>query len=270
MRLGRDREVRLASGRRTRTRSAAARGRYVGSRLAAVPPDVAVDATLRAAAPWQVIRGRGVGEAVDVRAEDLRHKRRERRMGHLVVFCVDASGSMAAQRRMEAAKTALLSLLTDCYQRRDRVAFVAFRKDRAEVLLPPSSSVELAARRLRELPTGGRTPLAAGLAKSREVILEGLRRPPKTRPLLVLVTDGRANTALGAGPILPELDACARALAEIPGLDALVVDTEAKGNVLRADLAARVAATLGAPCVAVEELEADALAGWVREATRSG
>ena len=264
--LRRDRWARTGQGRRTPTRTASRSGRYVGVRLSDAPPDVAVDATLRAAAPWQRARGRAPGGPVDVRPEDVRHKRRERRMGHLVVLCVDASGSMGAHSRMEAAKAAALSLLHDCYQRRDRVALVGFRRDRAEVLLPPCTSPELAARRLRDLPTGGRTPLAAGLVRCHEVVREASLRWPRIRPLVVLISDGRANVGLGTGPLLEELDACARALGKLPGLDALVVDTEARSNLLRTGLTERIARHLGAPVLPVEELRADELFGWVRRA----
>jgi magnesium chelatase subunit D len=124
---------------------------------------VALAATLRAAAPHQKSRGRGsVGPGISVHPEDLREKVREGREGNLILFVVDASGSMAARRRMSAVKGAVLSLLADAYQRRDKVGLVSFRGEGARVLLPPTASVELAAPRLEELPTGGRTPLGGG------------------------------------------------------------------------------------------------------------
>jgi len=266
IRFARDRITRRASGRRTRTRTSGRSGRSVGIRTRIDSNDVALDATLRAAAPWQVHRGREPGGRVEVRMEDLRHRRRERRMGHLVVFCVDASGSMGVKRRMAASKTAILSLLHDCYQRRDKVALVAFRKDRADVLLPPTSSIALAHRRLKDLPTGGRTPLASALMVTRRLILEAARRHPKIRPVLVMTTDGRATVGSGGRPLLEEVDLCARWLASTPGLDSLVIDTEPKGNALKTDRARRLASSLGARYVCVDDLEAADLVRWVRGA----
>jgi magnesium chelatase subunit D len=110
-----------------------------------------------------------------------------------VLFCVDASGSMAARKRMEQVKTAILSLLLDAYQRRDKVGLVTFRGDAAEVALPPTHSVDIAARRLAELPAGGRTPLAEGLLTAAEVLRVEAVRDPRRRPLLIVITDGRAT-----------------------------------------------------------------------------
>ncbi len=149
-----------AAGRRSRARTE--HGRTTGSRR----PEGALTklhlaATVRAAAPHQRARGR-VGRGLVVRRDDLRQATREGREGNLVLFVVDASGSMAARQRMSAVKGAVLSLLLDAYQRRDKVGLVTFRGREAEVALPPTSSVDAAAARLESLPTGGRTPLAAG------------------------------------------------------------------------------------------------------------
>jgi magnesium chelatase subunit D len=130
-----------------------------------------------------------------LRHEDLRETRREGREGNLVLFLVDASGSMAARARMGAVKGAVLSLLLDAYQRRDKVGMITFSGSAARVLLPPTSSVEAAAGRLADLPTGGRTPLAAGLLRAHEVLRTERLRDPDRRPLLVVVTDGRATSA---------------------------------------------------------------------------
>jgi magnesium chelatase subunit D len=130
-----------------------------------------------------------------LRREDLREARREGREGNLILFLVDASGSMAARARMGAVKGAVLSLLLDAYQRRDKVGLITFRGSAARVLLPPTSSVEAAAARLAELPTGGRTPLAAGLLRAHEVLRTERLRDPDRRPLLVVVTDGRATSS---------------------------------------------------------------------------
>jgi magnesium chelatase subunit D len=179
----------------------------------------------------------------------LREKVREGREGNLILFVVDASGSMAARRRMSAVKGAILSLLADAYQRRDKVGLVSFRGEGAQLLLPPTTSVELAAPRLKELPTGGRTPLAAGLEKTAEVLKRAELRDAERRSLLVLLTDGRAT----AGPDPRRAAIGLRAL----GVASVVVDTE-EGYV-RLGMAGEVADSLDARCLRLEDLRADSL-----------
>jgi magnesium chelatase subunit D len=236
-----------------RSRSVGETGHPVGDRDAGGRTrDLALAATVRAAAPHQKKRGRERPGLV-VRAQDLRENVREGREGNLIVFAVDASGSMAARKRMSAVKGAVLSLLSDAYQRRDKVALISFRGEGAHVMLPPTSSIELAASRLEDLPTGGRTPLAAGLAKADEVLRrEGLRDAGR-RPMLVLLTDGRATT----GPDPREASVGLRAL----GVASFVVDTE-EGHV-RLGMAAEVADALGARCLRLEELRAESLVNLV-------
>jgi magnesium chelatase subunit D len=168
---------------------------------------VHLTATLTAAAPYQVQRGRTGPGGLRLRREDLREARREGREGNLILFLVDASGSMAARARMGAVKGAVLSLLLDAYQRRDKVGMITFRGSAARVLLPPTSSVEAAAARLAELPTGGRTPLAAGLLRAHEVLRTERLRDPDRRPLLVVVTDGRATSSGAAASGSPAASA---------------------------------------------------------------
>ena len=251
-----------AWGRRSRAR--ADWGRPVGDEPVGSGParDLSPAGTLRAAAPWQRARGRR-GPGLVLRREDLRRHVREGREGNLVLFVVDASGSMAARRRMAAVKGAVLSLLLDAYQRRDRVGLVAFRGAGAEVLLAPTASVELAARHLASLPAGGRTPLAAGLARARELLAVEAVRDPRRRPLVVLVTDGRANAAGGVERAREEAAALAAR-----GVGAVVVDTE--DGAVRLGLARALAGALGAPCVRLEELAAQPLAGMVRAVAGTG
>ncbi len=223
-----------------RSRAATDSGRSVGARTPAATSaagirDVHLAATLAAAAPHQRRRGRTAPGLLLERA-DLREHRREARESNLVLFLVDASGSMAARRRMEAVKGAVLSLLLDAYQRRDKVGLVSFRGAGAELLLPPTWSADAAARRLREMPAGGRTPLAAGLAQARAVLRRERLRDPLRRPLLVVVTDGR-HTA-GGDP------AAAAAGLHRDRVAAVVVDCES--GPVRLGLAAGLAQPLGA------------------------
>ena len=249
-----------AAGRRSR--AVTDTGRSVGAR----PPqpgaparDVHLAATLMAGAPHQQRRGRtGPGLLLD--RDDLREHRREGRESNLVLFVVDASGSMAARRRMTAVKGAVLSLLLDAYQRRDKVGLVTFRGAGAELLLPPTSSVDAAARRLETMPSGGRTPLAAGLAEAHATLGRERLRDPQRRPLLVLVTDGR-HTA--GGP--PELAASALRRA---GVAAVVVDCEA--GPVRLGLAAGLAQLLGAEYLRLDGLAAGGQRGPGRQAPDRG
>jgi magnesium chelatase subunit D len=232
-----------------RSRVVGDHGHPVGDREAGeTPEDIALAATVRAAAPHQRARGRDKSGLI-LRREDLRRNVREGREGNLVLFVVDASGSMAARSRMAAVKGAVLSLLTDAYQRRDKVGLVSFRGEGARVLLPPTSGVELAASRLADLPTGGRTPLAAGLEKAAEVLMRERTREKERRPLLVILTDGRAT----AGP-----DPCGAAAGlRRLGAASVVVDTE-QGYV-RLGMAGTLAEALEARCLRLEELRADTL-----------
>jgi magnesium chelatase subunit D len=232
-----------------RSRVVGEHGHPVGDRQAGeTSEDIALAATVRSAAPHQRARGRDEAGLV-LRREDLRTNLREGREGNLVLFVVDASGSMAARSRMAAVKGAVLSLLTDAYQRRDKVGLVSFRGEGARVLLPPTSGVELAASRLADLPTGGRTPLAAGLEKAAEILMRERTREKERRPLILVLTDGRTTAG-------PDPRAAAAALRRL-GISSVVVDTE-EGYV-RLGMAAALAEALGARCLRLEELRADAL-----------
>ncbi|TDC40337.1 putative cobaltochelatase [Micromonospora sp. KC213] len=225
-------------GRRSRARTG--RGRTTGARLPARRAGALhLPATLRAAAPHQHGRGRRGGPLV-LRPTDLREAVREGREGNLVLFVVDASGSMGARQRMAAVKGAVLALLTDAYQRRDKVAVVAFRGTGAQTLLPATSSVLAASTRLADLPTGGRTPLAEGLLAAADLLRVQRLRDPKRRPLVLVVTDGRAT----AGP--HPLDRAARAAAVLAASGASCVVVDCESGPVRLDLAGRLAAQLGA------------------------
>ncbi|MEV6906632.1 putative cobaltochelatase [Amycolatopsis sp. NPDC051071] len=244
-----------AAGRRSR--AITDNGRTIGVQPAGVKeghPHLL--ATVRAAAPHQRSRGRG-GAGLVVRAQDLRFARREGREGNLVLFCVDASGSMGARQRMREVKTAVLSLLLDAYQRRDKVGLVTFRASGAELALPPTISVDAAASRLDGLATGGRTPLAEGLLEAARVLRIEAVRDPRRRPLLVVVTDGRATSGADA---VKRAQQAAGLLAG--NVTAVVMDCES--GKMRLGLAAELAGHLDAEHVPVAEVAADTLAGAVR------
>jgi magnesium chelatase subunit D len=214
--------------------------------------------TVRAAAPHQVARGRTTG-ALRFRSEDLRVATREGKEANLILFCVDASGSMAARKRMEQVKTAILSLLLDAYRRRDKVGLVTFRGSTADLALPPTHSIEIAARRLTELPAGGRTPLAEGLLEAARVLDLERVRDPRRRPLLVVVTDGRATAGTDA---VARSRQAARHLAG-QRVEAVVVDCET--GPFRLGLAAELARHLMAEHVPMAEVSAADLTRLTRE-----
>jgi magnesium chelatase subunit D len=223
--LPRDRQTKKGPGSRTRARSADHTGRYVRSTLdPAGAPDLALDATLRAAAPYQVMREKG-NLALAVTEPDLRYKVRERRIGRHILFVVDASGSMGADRRMAKTKAAILSLLLDAYQKRERVGLIVFRGVSARVALPFTHSVEMAQRYLAHLPTGGKTPLSHALHLSQEILQQEKAKHPQDAFLLVLITDGRANISLGGGSPMEEVKELGRQFQSL-GVHSLILDTE--------------------------------------------
>ncbi|WP_328441312.1 putative cobaltochelatase [Streptomyces sp. NBC_00444] len=249
-----------AAGRRSRARTE--HGRTTGARRPrGALTKLHLAATVQAAAPHQRARGR-VGRGLVVRRDDLRQATREGREGNLVLFVVDASGSMAARQRMSAVKGAVVSLLLDAYQRRDKVGLVTFRGSSAEVALPPTSSVDAAAARLESLPTGGRTPLAAGLLKAHDVLRVERLRDPARRALVVVVTDGRAT----GGPEPVVMAGRAARLFAAEGIASVVVDCEA--GPVRLGLAGQLAGELGGTAVTLDELRADSIAGLVKDVQR--
>ncbi|GAA0626062.1 putative cobaltochelatase [Kribbella sandramycini] len=216
-------------------------------------------ATIRSAAPHQHARGRS-GAGLTVRPTDVRLAVREGREGNLVLFSVDASGSMGTKKRMGEVKTAIVSLLLDAYQRRDTVGLVTFAGAEATVALPPTGSVETAVRRLESLPTGGRTPLAEGLLRAADVLRIAAIRDPRRRPLLVLVTDGRATHGENA---FAKARQAAAWLAQ-RGIATVVVDCEPRRGV-RLGLAGELAADLGAEYLDLGEVAAGNLVRAVTE-----
>ncbi len=264
-----DRRIRSAGGRRSRTRTTRKRGRYVGARPSPRDPsDLAFDATLRAAAPYQRVRRQqsSDGPALRLRPYDYRKKIRVRRAANLILFLVDASWSMAVAERMEATKGAVMSLLTDAYQRRDRVGMIVFQKDRATLVLPPTNSVELAKRMLVNLPVGGKTPLSAGLWLAAQTVQRELRRYPELRPLLVILTDGAGNVSMGDMPPLEEAYHIAEQIKE-QGIRSVVINMEDASY--DKGYAQALADHLGGVCYNVASLRADALLNMVRGELKS-
>jgi magnesium chelatase subunit D len=235
------------------------RGREVRAVPDVRPTDLAVTATLH----HSLMRTGGLSPAgrLEVTAEDLHQKVKAGRQGNLMLFVVDASGSMAALQRMEMVKTTVLSLLRDAYERRDEVGVIAFRGTQAELLLSPTRSVDTAEKQLRDLPTGGRTPLAHALQVAADVLNRnsGASRP---EPLLIVVSDGKANVALdGTGDAWQQSLEYAQAFGR-KAVPALVLDTEV--GFVRMGRAGELAAALGAQCLSLEEFSAETLALTIR------
>ncbi|WP_406282095.1 magnesium chelatase subunit D family protein [Nocardia sp. NBC_00881] len=243
-----------APGRRSRAESR--HGRVVRS-SADTSSGLHLLGTVFAAAPHQRARGRGAGP-LKLAADDLRGAYREGREGNLVVFVVDASGSMAARDRLSAVTGAVVALLRDAYQRRDKVAVITVRGTEAELVLPPTSSVDIAVRRLSAMRTGGKTPLAAGLLKARDVVRRERVRDPRRRPMLVLLTDGRATG--GIDPV--GRGRAAAGLLAKDAVTAIVVDCER--GMIRLGLAADLARDLRGGYLRLAELTGDSVADIVR------
>lgn len=250
--------ARRRSGRRSRTRTERKRGRYIQARPAGEnPTDIAFDATIRAAAPHQLGRVEQREKvAFAIQKQDLQRKVRVKRTSNLVLFVVDASWSMAVAERMAATKGAILSLLTDAYQRRDSVGLVVFQKDRANLILPPTNSVQLAQRALADIPVGGKTPLSAGLFLAHEVITREQRLHPDVLPLMILLTDGAGNVSLSDRPPQQEAHQLAEQIASAD-IRSVVINMEHAA--FDQGLANSLAEHLKAPCYTLSELRAENL-----------
>lgn len=259
-----DRLTRKHSGRRSQTRTDRKRGRYIQSRAAlGKTDDLAFDATLRAAAPYQKQRhAMRKRVAFAIRPSDFQRKIRVKRTANLVLFVVDASWSMAVAERMAATKGAILSLLADAYQRRDRVGLVVFQKNQASLVLPPTNSVELARRALVDIPVGGKTPLSAGLHLAHQVLQREETLHPDVQPLLILLTDGAGNVSMSGLPPQEETHRIAQKIAE-DQIRAVVINMEHAA--FDQGLANDLANYLKAPCYTLHELKAENLYKAVRE-----
>jgi Mg-chelatase subunit ChlD len=270
-----DRITRNKAGRRSTSRTERKRGRYIRARPQGEGRvvDLAFDATLRAAAVHQKTRRQALADASPktdpqvespkflIRRADYQKKVRVRRTANLVVFVVDASWSMAVAERMAATKGAIMSLLTDAYQRRDRVGLIVFQKNAATLILPPTSSVELAQKALGDIPVGGKTPLAAGLTLSYQVVMREKRLHPEVMPLLIILTDGAGNVSIGNLP--PQVEAYRIAnLIRDENIRAVVINMEHAA--FDQGLARKLAENLDAACLSLRELHAETLYAAVK------
>jgi len=262
-----DQMTRRTAGKRSYTKTERKRGRYIQARPArGKPRDVAFDATLRAAAPFQLRRDRSE-RALAVERQDIHDKVRVRRASNLVLFVVDASWSMAAAERMEATKGAIMSLLLDAYQRRDQVGLVVFQKEEARLVLPPTTSVELAKKALSDVPVGGKTPLSAGLLLAHRVMLQQIRLYPEIMPMMILLTDGAGNVSVSDLPAQEEAHRVAKMIME-EGIRSVVINMEHAS--FDRGLAQALAEELAGPCYTLHELKADTLYQTVKDELRLG
>ena len=259
-----DKLTRRHAGRRSLTRTERKHGRYIRARPAGgKTDDVAFDATLRAAAPYQKQRKEQRKRvAFAIQKDDLQRKVRVKKVANLVLFLVDASWSMAVAERMNATKGAILSLLTDAYQRRDRVGLIVFQKDRATLILPPTISISLAKRALADIPVGGKTPLSAGLLMATDILRHEQFIHPDVEPLLIVLTDGAGNVSIGTLPPQEE----AYNFADLIGAEevrSVVINMEHAA--FDQGLAQALANHLKAPCYTLGELKAENLYHAVRQ-----
>ena len=252
--LGKNRAIRRGSGKRSTTRTDYKQGRYVRAELPkGKVEDLAFDATIRAAAPMQKLREDN-GCALNIKTEDMRQKVREKRIGNTFLFAVDASGSMGARERMRAVKGAIFYMLQEAYQKRDRVGMIAFRRQQAELLLPITRSVDMAQKCLAQMPTGGKTPLADALSKALVTLSLLNKRDKEMEPVLILLTDGRANAVTeGDDPVASALK-MAEKIREAK-ITTLVIDTES--GFIKLGLAKKLAAAMGASYYTLQNLSKD-------------
>jgi Mg-chelatase subunit ChlD len=263
-----DRMTRRLGGKRSQSRTERKRGRYIQARPSPGDPgDLAFDATLRAAAPFQKQRSELRKKvAFAIRSSDYQKKVRVKKTANLVLFVVDASWSMAVAERMTATKGAILSLLTDAYQRRDRVGMAVFQKNSATLVLPPTNSIQLAQRALASIPVGGKTPLSAGLFLAHEVIKKERLAHPDVMPLIILLTDGAGNVSMSD---LPPQDEAHRIADQISDDDIRCVVINMEHAAFDQGLAHTLAEHLDCPCYTLSELKAETLYQAVREEMRA-
>ncbi len=261
-----DKLTRHMGGKRSRTKTDRKRGRYIQARPAnGKTNDVAFDATLRAAAPFQIQREEKRKEAeiaFAIDRTDLQRKIRVRKAANLILFVVDASWSMAVAERMSATKGAIMSLLTDAYQRRDRVGLIVFQKNQSRLILPPTNSVLLAQKAMTDIPVGGKTPLSAGLVMAHRILIQEKNLHPDVMPLMIVLTDGAGNVAMTE---LPPQEEAYRMAEKIKDEEIRSVVINMEHAAFDQGLARKLAEHLGCACLTLAELKAETLYRTVKE-----
>lgn len=260
-----DKEIKIISGtgRRSESRSDNKTGKYVKNRVPkGKTSDIAFDATLRASAPFQSTREKN-GNAVAIETADIREKVRKKKVGNTILFVVDSSGSMGVNKRMRETKTAIFSLLVDAYQKRDRVGMVVFKQNDAELILPPTSSVELAKKQLESIPTGGKTPLSKGLYAGLQCLTLELKKQKNIKPLLILLSDGKANVSMDPDKNpFDEAKQLASGIKEA-GITSIVINTES--GLLKFGKMETLSEILGAKYFHLEDLKADMIISTIKQ-----
>lgn len=251
-----DEKKRKGYGKRCKTKVSMIKGRYVKS----IKPkndiyDLAFDATLRAAAPYQIYN-EDKNLKIKITKENIRVKVREKRTGTTILFVVDSSGSMGAKKRMITVKAAIMSLLKDAYEKRDKVGMVSFRKDRGEEILKITRSVDLAKKKLKNLSTGGKTPLGEGILKGFNILKKEIKKDKESIPIMVLISDGKANYShYGENPVEESLKIAAALKQE--KIKKIVIDSEE--GFVKLGLAKTLAEKMGATYYKLEDLKAQEL-----------
>ena len=247
--------MKKGNGRRSTVLSSDNRGKYISFRVpSAKTNDIALLPTIKTAALNQFSREKN-DMIISVKNSDIREKKRIRKIGNTIIFVVDCSGSMGVAQRMRETKAAIISLLIDAYQKRDKVALITFKQNSAELILPPTSSVELAKKRLEIIPTGGKSPLAHGLMVAEQCIGSELKKQKDCKPLLILISDGRANVSINKNmnPI-EEVEMFAGQI-RMKQIESIVIDTE--NGFVRLEKLVKIADKMGAKYMRIEDLKAD-------------
>ncbi len=263
IKLKTEREIKKADGRRSIAVSDDKRGRYISDKMPSDNNynDIALISTIRNAAVNQNYREKGP-MAISVEKEDIREKKRVRKIGNTIIFVVDCSGSMGVSQRMKETKSAIFSLLIDAYQKRDKVALIVFKQKSAEMILPPTSSVELAKKKLEYIPTGGKSPLCHGLLTGYQCITSELKKHKECKPLLVVISDGRVN--VGIDKNIKPVEEANRLAMQIRSsrIESLVIDTES--GYIRLGKMKEIADTMGSRYLSIQDLRADKIIEAVR------
>lgn len=259
-----DKKNRSLSGRRTESKTDKKSGRYINAVQNSETNDIALDATIRAAAPFQNVREKN-GMAIAIHKSDIREKVRQKKVANLFIFVVDSSGSMGAVKRMTEAKGAALSLLKDAYVKRDKVCMVTFSGDEASVVLPPTRSVERGYKLLENIKTGGRTPLNSGIEKGLRIIQNELRQNPQIMPLLILITDGKGNVSIDKGKKATlELRELGEKINKIKCIESIVIDIE-NSSLMSFNLAKKLSDLINAKYYKLDEIKAGEILNIVNE-----